>query len=471
MIRVNSDWLASVPTFYNTKTLAVSTNMNDVIDWSNVEIDSEGLYDYLDFGFSVFQQTPIKNVKFLAPNEELIIDNNQLTLIKHPDPALAFLDKKPTHEDDVLQLIKNKVQGFERSTQGDIILPLSGGYDSRLLASMVEDKGRIKAFSYGISYSQEKSDEVVYAKKVAELLGIEWQQIAIHDCMKPDYLKRCFDAFSCASNNAMSYHVEFYDKFKTNIQPKNALWLSGIFGDAWAGKVPYVDISEFMHGDLGALTYVHGIRADVDKLRLKASHDRRVEYWQANKELLRHHDFQLIHLARLKLLFISFIMELPKHLGFNAQTPFLDLEVVLAIRSLKPERLENRNWQKDYFASVGLDIESMGLKADFRNVLDLTVLEHTSITPLNVNVLREFVSPVYLEWINKTLNNSGHSLKLKRRKRNFMDIVPKGAGILRLLGVPTNDYNLGNIESQAYCAYATLKPLEYILAKREKYGR
>jgi hypothetical protein len=152
MIKIKADWLASVPTFYNTKTLAVSTNMNDVIDWGNVEIDAEGLYDYLDFGFSVFQQTPIKNVKFLAPNEELIIDNNQLTVIKHPDPAFAFLDKTATHEDDVLQLIKNKVQGFERATQGDIVLPLSGGYDSRLLASMVEDKGRIKAFSYGTSY-------------------------------------------------------------------------------------------------------------------------------------------------------------------------------------------------------------------------------------------------------------------------------------------------------------------------------
>jgi hypothetical protein len=312
---------------------------------------------------------------------------------------------------------------------------------------------------------------VVYAKKVAEVLGIKQQHVYLHDYMKSDFLGRCFDAFSCSANNITSYHLEFYDKFTTDIQPKNALWLSGIFGDGWAGKVPYVDISEFMHDDLVALTYIHSIQAEAGYLKLKVSPDRRVEYWQANKELLRHHDFQVIHLVRLKLMLISYIMELPKQLGFNAQTPFLDLDVVLAIRSLKAERLEDRNWQKDYFKSVGLDIESMKLKADHRNVLNLAVLEHTSITPLNVEVLREFVDPVYLEWINKTLKNSRYSLELKHMKQDFINTIPKGEGILRRLGVPFRVYNLGSIEIKAYCAYSTLKPLEYVLVKRNRYGR
>ncbi|MDR1740849.1 MAG: hypothetical protein LBR38_03250 [Synergistaceae bacterium] len=67
-----SDWLGSRPYFYNTKTGVHGDNVNDVIDWGNVEIDLDGLRDYLEFGYSVFGHTMVKNVRVLPPSSQLV---------------------------------------------------------------------------------------------------------------------------------------------------------------------------------------------------------------------------------------------------------------------------------------------------------------------------------------------------------------------------------------------------------------
>ena len=59
-----TDWLASNPIFYNEKLGKVSLNINDVIDFRNLEFHPEEFNNYLDFGYSILEQTPIKNVKF-----------------------------------------------------------------------------------------------------------------------------------------------------------------------------------------------------------------------------------------------------------------------------------------------------------------------------------------------------------------------------------------------------------------------
>ena len=59
------------------------------------------------------------------------------------------------------------------------MVPTSGGYDSRLLNYLVRDKGRIRSFTYGVSQNQASSTEVVYAKKISEVLGTRWSQVKL----------------------------------------------------------------------------------------------------------------------------------------------------------------------------------------------------------------------------------------------------------------------------------------------------
>ena len=57
------------------------------------------------------------------------------------------------------------------------VAPLSGGFDSRLLCSMVPEPKRLATFTYGISQNQEESFEVQIAANVARLNGNEWAHI------------------------------------------------------------------------------------------------------------------------------------------------------------------------------------------------------------------------------------------------------------------------------------------------------
>ncbi|MDD3608051.1 MAG: hypothetical protein PHQ20_04680, partial [Candidatus Moranbacteria bacterium] len=92
-----TDWLASRPVFYNEKTLKISYNINDVIDYKNLEFHSEGFNNFLDFGYSVFGQTPIKNVKFLRHSSEIFVKNGKLKIAKHPDPVIKWFEKHAKH--------------------------------------------------------------------------------------------------------------------------------------------------------------------------------------------------------------------------------------------------------------------------------------------------------------------------------------------------------------------------------------
>ena len=174
-----TDWLSSQPVFYNPQTRQVSHNINEVIDFANLEFDAEGLNNYLDFGYSILGQTPIKNVKFLEPCSELIVNNDEtLTINQLPDPTHNWISKVSS-ETDVLDALQKSINAWERSVSGEIVIPLSGGYDSRLLAFFIKDKSRLTAFSYGLSDNQTESFEIVYAQAVAKSLGIKWQQIEL----------------------------------------------------------------------------------------------------------------------------------------------------------------------------------------------------------------------------------------------------------------------------------------------------
>jgi len=100
-----TDWLASNPVFYNEQSQKISHNINDVIDWPNLEFHPEGFNNYLEFGYSVFGQTPIKNVRFLRHSSSAGLDENGvIKVVEHPDPVEKYIGKI-SNESDVYDLL------------------------------------------------------------------------------------------------------------------------------------------------------------------------------------------------------------------------------------------------------------------------------------------------------------------------------------------------------------------------------
>lgn len=462
MKKYETDWLASKPVFYNTKTLRISHNINDVIDWSNIEFHPEGLNNYLDFGYSVFLQTPLKNVRFLRHSSEIWVENNKLKIVEKPDPVNKWFEENKGYKDEreVIELIRKKVREWEKRTKGDIVIPLSGGYDSRLLACLIENKSRLKAFTYGISNEQDNSLEVVKAREISKRMRIDWRQISLGDYHI--YLDKWDQYFGISTHAHGMYHVEFYQKMKQYLNG-GELFLSGIFGDVWAGSVEYQDVKGANR--LSSLGYTHGLVSDSRYSVLSSDNKIQKDFYTENIEQIQDRRQQIILTIRIKMILISYLVSLPNRYDFDPWSPYLDMDVALSMLSIDPRRRRGRLWQKDFFREVDLDLEESSLGGDRRNTLNYQAMKRVKLSPLNSELLAEIFNEKYLEKINRCLINP--SLYDRSIQKLYQIIPTSRFGGLFMGGL--EKLGIRDKISTMYYAYLTLKPIENVLHKRNKY--
>ena len=449
-----TDWLASQPVFYNEKTGQASHNINNVIDCGSLELHAEGFNNYLDFGYSVLEQTPVKHVKFLRHSSRLWRDEQGRLSVEYlHDPVEQWLDYRLS-EEDVIDLIRERVREWEHSVEGEIVIPTSGGYDSRLLNWCIEDKSRIRSFSYGLSEKQVESFEVVYARRLSEILGTRWEQVRLGDFHR--YLDDWDTLFGVSTHAHGMYHFEFYQKMLPKVEGSNP-FLSGIIGDAWAGSVNILALGNCV--DLRRLGYTHGLQADSAQSHFPVEQSLISGYWEMQKNRLEDFRFRVVEAMRFKLMLLCYLKIVPSVFGFQWWSPFLDIEIAMAMLNLPLERKRDRLWQKEFFQRQGLDLESMNLKVTLQNTLDLQALRRIPVTPLDVGVLREVVRSEYVKWINRNLANRPFAWTESALNRLLR--VRKVGGALRRMGLVVT-----NRQTDAYNAYVVLLPIEKLLKRR-----
>src|SRR5690606_19330280 len=148
-----------------------------------------------------------------------------------------------------------------------IVIPLSGGMDSRLLLWCIRDKARVRAYTYGLSKDQGQSTEIVHARILAERLGIRWEQITLGHFHR--YFPEWYAHFGLATHAHGMYHFEFYTNIRERLAGGQA-FLSGIVGDAWAGSFSPPSINSA--DELLSLGLTHGMRADPTRVRFPVDH-------------------------------------------------------------------------------------------------------------------------------------------------------------------------------------------------------
>jgi hypothetical protein len=418
-----------------------------------LEFHPEGFNNYLDFGYSVLGQTPVKHVKFLDPSSRLTAhDDGRLEVERLVDPVEKWLGKT-LHEDDVLHSLYSAVQEWEQSVTGEIIIPTSCGYDSRLLNALVKDKSRIRSFTYGLSRKQTDAGDVVYAKKLSEILGTRWEHVPLGGYLA--YLDEWDKLFGVSTHAHGMYHIEFYKKITAKVKGGNPL-LSGIIGDAWAGAVKVPDIASPL--DVVNLGYTHSLRADSSKSLLRSNQSMLKGYYSAKKDRLALPLFRLVEAMRFKMILLSYLVTVPKVFGFKPWSPFLVQEIALGMATLPFERRKGRLWQREFFQRHGVDLSKMDLRANWINALDYQTVSKHPVPPLNVDLLREVIQPSYVEWVNRTLRRQ---VVLSRVWLDRLLFYRKVGFVLRRMGFKSKVLS-------AYPIYQVLKPIENLLGKRNE---
>jgi len=389
--------------------------------------------------------------------------NEEKIKITYADDKAAAAIGKETHEDDVLHLLWKRINQWADTQEGEIILPISGGLDSRLLAFLINDKQRLRTFTYGISTNQEDSFEAVKARMVASILNLNWQLIPLGNFH--NYFNAWDNIYGISSHAHGMYHMEFYDNMRPYVK-QNAPFISGIIGDAWAGSLNFGEINT--PADLKKLAITHGMFADVEACKLKSDYRILDGFFDSQNQLLKDDRCKVLASMRMKIVLLSYLIKIPRHFGFKPWSPFLEQNIALAMLNLPDDRRKDRIWQRDYFDKNMLNIEAMNLNFAWDNTLNLQAIENVRPQPLKTKLLKELFDESYINSINKILAPKN----LKQKTILKLLTIWGARGLFYRMGYRNNTFDKPASDLlKAYCAYLTIKPVENVLIKRNTFAK
>lgn len=172
------DHIRSIPLFYALKD--GEFYLSDDAEWVREQVDNKvmDLFAKEEFqltGYVTGRDTLYPDVKQLQAGEFLLYKKNIIKSKFYYD--LQHVEPKDFDANDLLLKLdiaaKKSIKNLIDYADGrQIVIPLSGGYDSRLIASLIKESGyqSVIAFTYGAKGNKEAK----YSKIVADSLGIDW---------------------------------------------------------------------------------------------------------------------------------------------------------------------------------------------------------------------------------------------------------------------------------------------------------
>jgi asparagine synthase (glutamine-hydrolysing) len=259
------DRLGSFPLFYDRNGSEISDSAIEIrkdLKLTINDIDRVSVAEMIASGFVHGDGTIYSRIAQVLPGQTISTSQNNNRIcaefyfkhIQHKGDT-----SKPHYETLLYDFEKISENIFDRlisSLQGrTVILPLSGGYDSRFIACMLKKKGYENVICY--TYGQAGSYEVTTSKKVAKSLGYEWHYIEYKEHVWSQILNDSETLEYAYNSNNFSTIPHFQDypalKFLSdeNILPEDGVIVTGFCGDLPAGSFVLTEEDENdIHYDL-----------------------------------------------------------------------------------------------------------------------------------------------------------------------------------------------------------------------------
>lgn len=239
-----SDLTRTFPVFYslNENNLRISDDASVFTD-SQTLMDQNSIDEFKAAGFVTGSKTLLKGVYQIEAGQTLLI-NKKCTQRE----SYWTYKCKPLRSDNISDL-KEELKGIysriahriaEVAKGKTLLIPLSGGYDSRLVACLVKDIGykNVICFTYG----RESCFEAKRSKRVAKELGLEWFFVPYNDKIIARYFShlKLWDEYTqFASNYSSIPHIQDFiaiaELKAQKAVPSDSILLPGHSGDIFAG--------------------------------------------------------------------------------------------------------------------------------------------------------------------------------------------------------------------------------------------
>jgi len=216
------------PPLYNLNNGDWTTSYEELINRSDkLTIDIPAIMAELSFGQVSQNRTLFQEIKRLP------------WLSKVNEDGKVVLEEIPKHgfytgDNDILaKLLLERLSNEARSVvklYSKIYILLTGGLDSRTIAGVFKrlyDNGEIKTKPICLTWGQENSRDVVYAREMANSLNFEWQHIPLNAETVLENVKKCGEYLGLIHSPEMLHSMLWFKNI-----PKDSIVVAGSFGDS-----------------------------------------------------------------------------------------------------------------------------------------------------------------------------------------------------------------------------------------------
>ena len=234
------DRVRSVPLFYSEAGSWISDDLNYPSTGAHHDLDCMAVDQFLQSGYTIGARTLLSGIRQLQAGQMLLFGPEGPRVHYyfrhfHTDCGRSF-DKMPVEE--LLEISDRVFTRLIDSCSGrQIVVPLSGGYDSRYIAAMLKRLGydNVFCFSYGRSGSFEAKTSEIVAKR----LGFRWAFVEYtHETWRKLLSNREYALY--ASNGCSLPHIQGIPALvalqESGAFEDDAIFVPGFCGDLLGGS-------------------------------------------------------------------------------------------------------------------------------------------------------------------------------------------------------------------------------------------
>ena len=242
---VVADKIRSYPLFVkrNEDGWLITDNMEELVQTAKpFDISEMGKYELLRAAYTFGTTTLLKDVYQIPAGCYGVLDGDF-----HVEEYHSFVLNKINAVDEIIKMESSKIveESFDRMLASikpnqQLVVPLSGGYDSRLIACLCKFHKCENVVCY--TYGRRDSFEVLTSKKVADQLGYKWIFVEYTD----DYLmsfqkdKQFLNFVDTVGNLCSLPHYQDYFAIsymhKNHLIEDNAVIIPGYVADIYGGS-------------------------------------------------------------------------------------------------------------------------------------------------------------------------------------------------------------------------------------------
>jgi len=220
-IVVETDYTGSIPVFYSRRGGFCLSNIEPCVflatNSSLADVNYENLYGFLRYSHFIWDETAWNHILQILPDSRYVFSSEGRLLsdtyresVKASDSRCLLND---TQVADELYELNRSLVLRSLAEADDVVLPLSAGYDSRLIFAVLAEeektRGNLRCYTYGGAGSL----EVESARRLTLKKNVDWKHIELPcSFLSRTRLEAISDIFGASLHMHGMYQMEFMDE-------------------------------------------------------------------------------------------------------------------------------------------------------------------------------------------------------------------------------------------------------------------